>query len=49
MFSLDLSIHQIILSHFEEQIDSEHEGKELKDDEIFMGLINKIKIQKFYT
>jgi len=45
-------IHQIILSHFEEQSDSENEEKEEKDecqeDEMFMGLINKIKIQKFY-
>jgi len=43
-------IHQIILSHFEEHNDSENEVKEDKDedDEMFMGLINKIKIQKFY-
>ena len=45
-------IHQIILSHFEEHSDLDNEVKEEKDegqdDEMFMGLINKIKIQKFY-
>ena len=45
-------IHQIILSHFEEHSDEDNENKkeenEGQDDEIFMGLINKIKIQKFY-
>uniref|UniRef100_A0A0R0KJ75 DUF7746 domain-containing protein n=1 Tax=Glycine max TaxID=3847 RepID=A0A0R0KJ75_SOYBN len=45
-------IHQIILSHFEEHSDLDNEDKreedEGQDDEIFMGLINKIKIQKFY-
>ena len=45
-------IHQIILSHFEEHSDSNNEVKEEKDegqdDEMFMGLINKNKIQKFY-
>ena len=39
-------------SHFEEHNDSDNEVKEEKqkgqDDEMFMGLINKIKIQKFY-
>ena len=45
-------IHQIILSHLEEHNDLESEQKEVKnedwEDEMFMGLINKIKIQKFY-
>ena len=45
-------IHQIILSHFEEHNDSESEEKEIKnedqEDEMLMGLINKIKIQNFY-
>ena len=45
-------IHQLILSHLEEHSDSESEEKEVKnedrEDEMFMGLINKIKIQKFY-
>jgi len=45
-------LHQIILSHFKEHSDSESEEKEIKnddqEDEMFMGLINKIKIQKFY-
>ena len=45
-------IHQTILSHFEENSDLDNEVKEEKDegqdDEMFMGLINKIKIQKFY-
>ena len=41
-------IHQIILSYFQEHSDSDNEDKreedEGQDDEIFMGLINKIKI-----
>ena len=45
-------IHQIVLSHLEENSDSESiekdVGNEDKEDEMFMGLINKIKIQKFY-
>jgi len=45
-------IHQIILSHLEENSDSESVEKDLEnenlEDEMFMGLINKIKIQKFY-
>ena len=45
-------IHQIILSQFEEHSNSDNEIKgeedECQDDEIFMGLINKVKIQKFY-
>ncbi|KAH1203540.1 hypothetical protein GmHk_17G049760 [Glycine max] len=45
-------IHQIILSHLEENSDYESIEKdkdnENVEDEMFMGLINKIKIQKFY-
>ena len=45
-------IHQIILSHLEENSDSESVEKDLEnenlEDEMFMGLINKIKIQNFY-
>ena len=41
-------IHQIILSHYKEHSDLDNEVKgekdECQDDEIFMGLINKIKI-----
>jgi len=47
-------IPQIILSQLEECSDSENTEKDNEneienvEDEIFMGLINKIKIQKFY-
>ena len=45
-------IHQIILSHLGENSDSESVEKDIEnenlEDEMFMGLINKIKIQKFY-
>ncbi|RDX80013.1 hypothetical protein CR513_39485, partial [Mucuna pruriens] len=44
-------IHQIILSQFEDHSDLDKETKEeneSKDEENFMGLINRIKIQKFY-
>ncbi|KAG5037703.1 hypothetical protein JHK82_018514 [Glycine max] len=47
-------IHQIILSHLEESSDSENTETDNEneienlEDEMFMGLINKIKIQKFY-
>ena len=45
-------IHQIILSHLQENSDSKSVGKDVEnenqEDEMFMGLINKIKIQKFY-
>jgi len=46
-------IHQIILSQLDESSDSESNKKDIEEeienleDEIFMGLINKIKIQKF--
>ncbi|KRG89538.1 hypothetical protein GLYMA_20G030000v4 [Glycine max] len=47
-------IHQIILSQLEEDSDSESANNseenqpENLEDDMFMGLINKIKIQKFY-
>jgi len=45
-------IHQIILSHLKENSDSESIEKDVEskdqEDEMFMGLINKIKIQKSY-
>uniref|UniRef100_A0A0R0G4K6 DUF7746 domain-containing protein n=1 Tax=Glycine max TaxID=3847 RepID=A0A0R0G4K6_SOYBN len=47
-------IHQIILSQLEEDLDSESANNseenqpENLEDDMFMGLINKIKIQKFY-
>ncbi|KAH1220950.1 Enzymatic polyprotein [Glycine max] len=47
-------IHQIILSQLEEDSDSESTNNseenqpENLEDDMFMGLINKIKIQKFY-
>uniref|UniRef100_A0A0R0JU48 CCHC-type domain-containing protein n=1 Tax=Glycine max TaxID=3847 RepID=A0A0R0JU48_SOYBN len=42
-------IDQIILSKLEESSDSEKDVEnENLEDEMFMGLINKIKIQKFY-
>ena len=45
-------IHQIILSHLEENSDFESVEKDLEnenlEDEMFIGLINKIKIQTFY-
>ncbi|KAH1262561.1 polyprotein [Glycine max] len=47
-------IHQIILSQLEENSDSESANNseenqpENLEDDMFMGLINKIKIQKFY-
>ncbi|KAH1247005.1 putative Polyprotein CP [Glycine max] len=47
-------IHQIILSQLEEDNDSESTNNseenqpENLEDDMFMGLINKIKIQKFY-
>ena len=45
-------IHQIIVSHLEENNDSKNEEMEVEnkdqEDEMFIGLINKIKIQKFY-
>ncbi|RDX73612.1 hypothetical protein CR513_46756, partial [Mucuna pruriens] len=44
-------IHQIILSQFEDHSDSDRETREeneSRDEENFMGLINRIKIQKFY-
>ena len=47
-------IHQIILSQLEGSSDSENTEKDEEnetenlEDEMFMGLINKIKIQKFY-
>uniref|UniRef100_A0A0R0GIC0 Polyprotein n=1 Tax=Glycine max TaxID=3847 RepID=A0A0R0GIC0_SOYBN len=47
-------IHQIILSQLEEDSDSENANNseenqpENLEDDMFMGLINKIKIQKFY-
>jgi len=47
-------IHQIILSQLDESSDSESREKDVEnetenpEDEMFMGLINKIKIQKFY-
>jgi len=43
------AIHQIILYQLEENSDSEKDVEnENLEDEMFMGLINKIKIQKFY-
>ncbi|KAH1162095.1 hypothetical protein GYH30_000820 [Glycine max] len=46
-------IHQIILSQLEEESDSENTNSEENqpenlEDDMFMGLINKIKIQKIY-
>jgi len=47
-------IHQIILCQLEESSDYENTEKDIEnenenlEDEMFMGLINKIKIQKFY-
>ncbi|RDY12287.1 hypothetical protein CR513_02939, partial [Mucuna pruriens] len=46
-------IHQLILSQLEDQSDSDRETKEENENESrieenFMGLINRIKIQKFY-
>ena len=47
-------IHQIIISQLEENSDSESTEKDVENEtenleyEMFMGLINKIKIHKFY-